>query len=75
MVKTNLLYKMRCLCYIDFWKCLNWRLAPRLYRLSPEFEKGRLCMNWMLFFTAATFVVTTISTIYVVLSFYKKDKE
>ena len=32
-------------------------------------------MNWMLFFTAATFVVTTISTIYVVLSFYKKDKE
>ena len=41
----------------------------------PEFDYGRLYMNWMLFFTVATFFVTTISTIYVVLSFYKKDKE
>ena len=50
-------------------------VSPELNQFMLEFEKGRLCMNWMLFFTAATFVVTTISTIYVILSFYKKDKE
>ena len=49
--------------------------APQLNQFMLEFDYGRLYMNWMLFFTAATFVVTTISTIYVVLSFYKKDKE
>ena len=49
--------------------------SPELNQFMLEFEKGRLYMNWMLFFTAATFVVTTISTIYVILSFYKKDKE
>ena len=32
-------------------------------------------MNWILFFAAASFIVSVINTIYVVLSFYKKDKE
>ena len=49
--------------------------APELNQFMLEFDYGRLYMNWMLFFTVATFFVTTISTIYVVLSFYKKDKE
>lgn len=62
------------MCYTFFW-CLNWRLSPKLYRFLPEFDFGRLCMNWILFFTVASFVVTAINTIYVVLSFYKKDKE
>ena len=49
--------------------------APELNQFMLEFDLGRLCMNWTLFFSAATFVVTAISTIYVILSFYKKDKE
>ena len=36
---------------------------------------GRLYMNWILFFAAASFIVSVINTIYVMLSFYKKDKE
>ena len=49
--------------------------APELNWFCQNLILGRLYMNWLLFFTVATFFVTTISTIYVVLSFYKKDKE
>ena len=36
------LYKIKQLCYTTFWKCLNRRLAPKLYRQLLEFNFGRL---------------------------------
>ena len=40
-----------------------------------KFEIWEAGMNWILFFAAASFFVSVINTIYVVLSFYKKNKE
>ena len=31
--------------YNAFWKCLNWRLAPKLYRQLLEFNFGRLAYD------------------------------
>ena len=42
------LYKIKYMYYNDFWKCLNWRLAPKLYRQLLEFNFGRLAYDlWM----------------------------
>ena len=42
MLLNNNLYEIKGICYNDFWKCLNWRLTPKLYRQLLEFNFGRL---------------------------------
>ena len=34
--------KMKDSCCTEFWKCLNWRLSPKLYQQLLEFNFGRL---------------------------------
>ena len=76
MVKTILLYKKYNIYAILTLEVPDSMVAaPELNKFMLEFDSGSLCINWMLFFTVATFFVTTISTVYVVFSFYKKDKE
>ena len=42
------LYKIKYIYYNNFWKCLNWRLAPKLYQQLLEFNFGRLAYDlWM----------------------------
>ena len=36
MLLNNNLYKIKDIYYNDFWKCLNWRLAPKFYRQLLE---------------------------------------
>ena len=38
------LYKLKDIYYNDLWKCLNWRLSPKLYWQLLEFNFGRLCV-------------------------------
>ena len=75
MLLNNNLYKIKHIHYTDFGSAWFYGGDSQTQLVLPEFDLGRLYMNWMLFFTVATFFVTTISTIYVVLSLYKKDKE
>ena len=42
---NNNLYKIKYIYYTAFWKCLNWRLAPKLYRQLLEFNFGRLAYD------------------------------
>ena len=58
-----------------FLKCLNWRLAPKLYRLSPEFVLGGLRMTCECVISLVTCVATIITTVIAVLSYLKDKKE
>ena len=70
------IYTIQFYCYtILIGNAWTGGYLPKLNQLRWNLNFGRLYMNWILFFAAASFIVSVINTIYVMLSFYKKDKE